>query len=68
MVLILRTQRVEETLLENSRFNLSTDIVGALKLKTGELKIRFVPTAPIHILWYILNFFDFLEVSKCVFI
>jgi hypothetical protein len=27
-----------------------------------------LPTAPIHILWYIRNVFDCLEVSKCVFI
>jgi hypothetical protein len=27
-----------------------------------------LPTAPIHILWYILNFLDIFEVSKCVFI
>jgi hypothetical protein len=33
----------------------------------GELKMRFLPTTPIHIIWYILKFFYCLEVSKCVF-
>jgi hypothetical protein len=33
----------------------------------GELKMCFVPTAPIHIVLYLRNFFDCLEVSKCVF-
>jgi hypothetical protein len=68
MVLILRTQGVEKSLLEISRFNLSTNIVGVVKTNSGELKMRFLPTAPIHIVWYILKLFDFLEVSKCVFI
>jgi hypothetical protein len=33
----------------------------------GELKMRFLPNAPIHIVWYIRYIFDCLEVSKCVF-
>jgi hypothetical protein len=33
----------------------------------GELKMRFLPTAPIHIVWYIRNIFDSLDVSKYVF-
>jgi hypothetical protein len=68
MVFILRTKGVETSLLEISLFNLSTDIVGVIKMNSGELKMRFLPTAPIHILWYILNFLDIFEVSKCVFI
>jgi hypothetical protein len=68
MALILRTQRLEKTLLEISRFNLSTDFGGVLKMNSGEVKMRFLPTAPILIVWYILIFFECLEVSKCVFI
>jgi hypothetical protein len=33
----------------------------------GELKMRFLPTAPIHLVWFIRNIFDCLDVSKCVF-
>jgi hypothetical protein len=68
MVLILRTQRVEKSLLEISRFNLSTDFVGVLKTHFGKLKNRLLTTAPIRIVWYIRIIFDFLEVSKWVFI
>jgi hypothetical protein len=68
MVLILRTQCVEKSLLESSRFNLSTDFGGVLKTHFGKLKMRFIPTAPIHIVCYIQNFFDSLQVRKCVFI
>jgi hypothetical protein len=68
MVLILKTQGVEKSLLEISRYNLTTYFAGVLKMHSGQLKMRFMPTAPIHILWYILNFFDCLGVSKCVFI
>jgi hypothetical protein len=62
------TERVEKSLLEISCLNLSTDFGGVLKMHFGELKMGFLPTAPIHILWYIRNVFDCLEVSKCVFI
>jgi hypothetical protein len=68
MVFILRTQKVEKSLLELSRFNLSTDLGGILKMHFGELKMRFMATAPIHIVCYKQNFFDCLEVSKYVFI
>jgi hypothetical protein len=52
MVLILRTQKLEKSSLEISRFNLSTEYVGILKMHFGELKMRFYPTAPIHIVGY----------------
>jgi hypothetical protein len=68
MVLILTTQRVEKSLLELSRFNMSKDLGVVLKMHSGELKIRFMPTAPIHIISYTQNFFHCLQVSKCVFI
>jgi hypothetical protein len=68
MVLILRTQRIEKSLLEISRFNLSTEFGGVLKIPFDDLKMRFFPTAPIHTVWYIKNILDCLEVSKCVFI
>jgi hypothetical protein len=45
----------------------STDFGGVLKKHFGELKMRFMQTAPIHIVWYIRNIFDSLGVSKCVF-
>jgi hypothetical protein len=38
MLVILRTQRVEKSLLEISRFNLSTDFGGILKTLYDELK------------------------------
>jgi hypothetical protein len=56
MVLILRTQKLENSLLEISRFNLLSDFGGVLKTHFGELKMRFLQTAPIRILWYIGNF------------
>jgi hypothetical protein len=68
MVLILRTQRLVISLLEISRFNLSKDFSGLLQMHFGELKMHFIPTAPIRILCYIRNSFDCLEFSKCVFI
>jgi hypothetical protein len=49
-------------------FNLSTDFCGVLKMHFGELKIRFLPNQPSHMVWFILNVFDCLELSKCVFI
>jgi hypothetical protein len=64
----LRNQRVEKNLLENSQFKLSTDIGGVLKMHFGELEMRLLPTAPIDILWNILNIYDGLEVSKCSFL
>jgi hypothetical protein len=48
MVLILRTQRIEKSLLEISQFNLSTEFGGVIKIHFGDLKMRFFPTAPIH--------------------
>jgi hypothetical protein len=68
MVLILRTQSVEKYFLEISRFNLSKDFDDVLKMLFGELKMRFMPTAPINIVWYIRFFFGCLKVRKCVFI
>jgi hypothetical protein len=41
MVFILWTKRVEKSQLEISRFNLSTDFGGVLKMNSGELKMRF---------------------------
>jgi ABC-type uncharacterized transport system permease subunit len=49
MVLILRTWRVEKSLLEIYRFNVLPDIGGVLKTHFGYLKLRFMSTAPIHI-------------------
>jgi hypothetical protein len=68
MVIILRTKKLEKSLLEISRFNLSKDLSGLLNMHFGEVKICFIPTAPIHIVCYIRNFFNCLEVSKCVLI
>jgi hypothetical protein len=56
MVLILRTQREQQSLLEISRINLTTDFYGVLKMHSAELKMRFLPTAPIHIVWNKQNF------------
>jgi hypothetical protein len=55
MVLILRTQRVEKSKLEIFRINQSTDFCGVLEMHSGELKMRFLPTAPIHIAWNTSN-------------
>jgi hypothetical protein len=55
MVLILLTQRGKKILLEISRINMSTDFCGVPKMLSGELKMRFLPTAPIHIIWNRLN-------------
>jgi hypothetical protein len=68
MVFILRNQRVQKSLLEISQVNLSTDFGGVLMMHSGELKMRFLQSVPIHIVWYILNFFHCLDVNKCVFI
>jgi hypothetical protein len=67
MILILRTWRVEKSLLEIYRVNVSTDVGGVLKTNFGELKICFLPTAPIQIISYRRNILDYLEVSKHVF-
>jgi hypothetical protein len=67
MVIILRTWRVEKSLLEINLFNVWTVFVGVQKMHFFELKMRFLPNAPIHILWYKRNIFDCLDVSKCVF-
>jgi hypothetical protein len=61
-------KKVVKSLLDIYRFNLSTDFVGVPKMHFGEVKLRFMPTFPIYIVWYIRIFFDILEVSKCVFI
>jgi hypothetical protein len=60
--------KVDESLQEVTRFDLSTDFGGVLILHSGELLIRFLPTAAIRIVWHIRNFFGCLEVSKYVFI
>jgi hypothetical protein len=67
MVRILRTWSVEKSQLEIYRFNVSTVFTGEFKMHFGELKKRFIPTAPIHILWYIRNVKGSLEVTKSVF-
>jgi hypothetical protein len=64
MVLIFRTWSLEKRLLEIYRFNVLTDIVGVIKTNLGELKIRFILTASIHIVRYIRNYFHCWEVSK----
>jgi hypothetical protein len=46
----------------------SKDFGGELKKHFGELKMRLLPTAPIHIVWYVRNIFDRLDFSKGVFI
>jgi hypothetical protein len=56
MVFTLRTGRVEKSLLEIYGFNVSTDFGGVLKIHVGELKIRFMLTAPIHIVWFIRDY------------
>jgi hypothetical protein len=47
---------------------MSKDLAVVLKKHSGELKNRFMATAPNHMVWYIRYFFDCLEVSKYVFI
>jgi hypothetical protein len=42
---------------------LSTDFGGVLKMHFGQLKTRFLTTAPNHIVWYIRNILDSLEGS-----
>jgi hypothetical protein len=58
---------VEKSQLEIYRINVSTDFSGVLKMHFGEVKKRFFPTAPIHILWYLRYDLDCLEVTKSVF-
>jgi hypothetical protein len=43
---------------------MSTDFGGELKMHFGELKMRFLPTAPTHSVWYIRYFLVCLEVTK----
>jgi hypothetical protein len=40
---------------------------GEQNMQVGELKMRFMSTALIHIVWYIRNFFEYLEFCKIVF-
>jgi hypothetical protein len=61
MVLILRTKKVKKYLLETSRFNLTTENGVTLKMHFGELKMRCYPNTPIHIVCYIRNDFECLE-------
>jgi hypothetical protein len=68
MVFNLRTRRLEKSIREISRFNVSNDFGGVLKMHFGELKMRFFPFAPIYIVWYVRKLFDSLEVSKCILI
>jgi hypothetical protein len=65
IVLILRTWRVDKSVLEIYRLSVSTDFVGGLKMHFGELKMRILVTAPIESVWYIRNVFECLEGSKC---
>jgi hypothetical protein len=50
------------------RLNMSTDFGGVLRTQFGELKKRLLTTASFHMVWYLRIIFDFLEVSKSVFI
>jgi hypothetical protein len=52
MVLILRTSSVEKSLLEIYRFIVSKEFGSGLKMHFGRLKMRILPTAPVHIVWY----------------
>jgi hypothetical protein len=45
----------------------STDFGCVLKMLFGVLKMRFLLSAPVDLIWYIRNVFEFLEGSKCVF-
>jgi hypothetical protein len=51
--LFLSTQTVRKSTLENSRYNMTTDSQGVLKKHFCELKMSFLPTSPIQIIWYI---------------
>jgi hypothetical protein len=51
-LLILRYWKAEESQLEIYRFNVPTDFGGVLKLHFGLMKMRCLPTTPIHIVWY----------------
>jgi hypothetical protein len=47
---LFRGPKLEKSIQEISRFNLSKVFGGVLKMHSGELIMRFMPTAPIHIL------------------
>jgi hypothetical protein len=47
-----------KSLLGISRYILSTEFGGVLEMHFGELKMRFLPTAPIEIVWYIQNYLN----------
>jgi hypothetical protein len=59
---------VDKILLEMYRLLVSTDFGGVLKMHFGELKKRFLPNAPIHLVWYIRNFLRFWMVVYVFFI
>jgi hypothetical protein len=56
--------KLEKSLLEISRLNLSTEYGGILKMHFGELKLLIIPTDTNQIVCYIRNDFECLEVSK----
>jgi hypothetical protein len=64
-MVFLRTQSVEKSLLENSRFNLSTHFGDVLKMLFGELKLSNSNRSNSHSMLY-TKIFDCLVVSKCV--
>jgi hypothetical protein len=61
------TWRVDKSLLEMYQLFVSTDFEDNLKMHFGELKILFFLTAPNELVWYIRNFFEGFEDSKCLF-
>jgi hypothetical protein len=54
-------------LLDLFRLYVATDFGVVLKTHFGELKMRFLPNAAIHLVCYIRDVFHLLEGSKCVF-
>jgi hypothetical protein len=67
MFLILWTWGVDKNLLEIFRLFVSIDFGGVQNLHFGYLKMRFLPNAPIHLVWYIRNVFGCFDDSKSVF-